>query len=893
MAPITLPDISLREYKMADRVERLRAIYFTAMPEICIERAHLVTKFSLANGFFSHTRLSILDKARLYRYVLENRKAIVHHLQGRCIKEKGSEPPELDFETIVKPVPVQLFAGSTTRKFKGVPLYPEFQALTLWPELESISKRACNPYYISKEEIEALNHEIFPHWIHDSILELTKERWYLGNLKTLGSDRPPTQSKQVKLMEQLVFFLPGKAECISHAIPDFCRAIYEGLREMILDAQGKRKKTRDPSEQDFYAAISEVLEGVITYSNNLAKEADKLVKEAANEKDKKELIEIAEIHRRVPEYPARNFREALTSIWVCWTALHLENPNVGLSLGRLDQILYPLYRKDMEDREKRGFDIDRAIELLCCLWLKIGDHVPMVPQAAEQLFGGGGSNQAITIGGIDKYGDDAVNDLTYVILRTIELMKLRDPNLNARYHPWKNKGEYLRRLCEANIITGATPAIHNDQAVISALRAKGDPEERARDYGIVGCVEPVSRGAYGSCASILLNLASVLELTLFNGRHRHTHKNTGMEAEPISIETGNPADFQNFVKFKRAFERQMKWIVNQATALNNFLGKTHQDFYPTPILSAFFEGPMEHGKDLSRGGACINSSGVAVIGLADVADSLSAINEVVFDPAPLPDERVCFGQLLHALKEDFKGYESLYRRLKNAGKTPKFGNEDSNADENVKWLLSLLDGAFGNKVSYRLGHYRVGYWTLTTHTGFGRLMGATPNGRKSGEAFASGLTPVSGVTPWLTKTCNSVAHVAHRKSQCISNGMAFNVKFTPEGDKMLDRLINSVSGYFSKGGMEIQFNIIPHMDLDRAMSHPEEYPDLLVRVSGYTAYFKDLGPEMQREIMNRTEFLASPDKPLPRDFPFPQKVHPELSLPVKPGAQAAGVSQSI
>ena len=292
------------------------------------------------------------------------------------------------------------------------------------------------------------------------------------------------------------------------------------------------------------------------------------------------------------------------------------------------------------------------------------------------------------------------------------------------------------------------------------------------------------------------------------------------------------------------------------------------DSDPTPLLSAFFEGPMEHGKDLTQGGAWINSSGVAVIGLADVADSLSAINKVVFDTATPPDERVSFGFLLHAIQEDFKGYDSLYRRLKNPEKTPKFGNEDSGADENVEWLLSLLNDAFGNKVSYRRGDYRVGYWTLTMHTGFGRLMGATPNGRKSGEAFASGLTPVSGVTPWLTKGCNSVARVAHRKPQCISNGMAFNVKFTPEGDKMLNRLINSVSGYFSNGGMEVQFNIIPHMDLARAMSHPEEYPELLVRVSGYTAYFKDLGPEMQREILNRTEFLALPENWVAKVYPL-------------------------
>jgi formate C-acetyltransferase len=507
-------------------------------------------------------------------------------------------------------------------------------------------------------------------------------------------------------------------------------------KEMIKDAEQKKAATTDRSKKQFYEAISEVLEGVITYSKRLAVEANTLADNEADPIAKNELREIANIHRRVPENPARNFREGLTTLWICWTAIHLENPNAGLSLGRLDQVLYPLYQKDIQSGT---LDINSAIELLCCLWLKIGDHVPMLPEAAEQLFGGNGSNQAITIGGVDEACKNAVNDLTYMILRAIELMRLRDPNLNARYYSEINPPEYLKRLCEANINTGATPAIHNDKAVIEALTTKGDELEQARDYGIVGCVEPTSSGrTYAAAASILLNLTSALELALFNGRHRHTGD------VKISEETGDPRTFNSFDDFKEAFKKQTLWLVHQATTLNNIFGRIHQDFYPTPILSAFFEGPMDKGMDLIQGGAKINSSGATIIGLADVADSLTAIQKVVFE-----EHAISFTDLLDALDKNFKGYETLHVRLLNPVKTPKYGNDSEVADANVKWIIEILDNAFGKEENYRGGKHRVGYWTMTNHAGFGRLMKASPNGRKDYENFTSGI-PLSQVLPHVS-----------------------------------------------------------------------------------------------------------------------------------------------
>lgn len=845
MNKINLPDVTLKDYNLTPRVAKLRSIYFQAMPEVCIERPRLITKFYRNNNLFGKEHISILDKAKMYRYVLENRTPIISHSGSYESQGAGKPMKHFDFEE------TSLFAGATTSKFKGVLLYPEFLALSIWPELKTISTRQRNPYHLSETEAEELNSEIFPYWMDYNILELTRDRY----MKEKGAD------SEIQLMQRLVFFLGSKNNCISHTLPDFSKAIKLGLRAVIDEAKAKRDQASDIAQREFYCAIVEVLKGIIAYANNLATKAEELAKAETRTTRRQELMDIATIYRRVPELPARTFREGLTAVWICWTAIHLENPNIGLSLGRLDQLLYDLYKSSIESGLMTVGD---AVELVSCLWLKIGDHVPMIPDAGEQLFGGTGSNQAITIGGIKATNDqpeDAVNDLTYIMLRATELMMLRDPNLNARYYPGVNSKEYLHRLCDANLKTKATPALHNDKAVIKALMAQGETFAEASDYGIVGCVEPASNGrAYTASASIMINLPSLLELTLYNGCHRHT----GLDVL-ISKKTGAPENFSSYEEFQDAFKQQIEWIVEQTTGLNDQLGKTHQQVYPTPILSALFEGPMENGKDLIQGGAKINASGVTIIGLADTADSLSAIEHVIYQT-----KKATFAELLEALDKNFAGHEKLQAALVDA---PKYGNENSAAEGNVKWLMTTIHNAFQAKTNYRGGKYRVGYWSMTNHAGFGRLIQAHPNGRRARANFSSGITPASGMTPILTPVLNSLACLP---ATCVTSGMALNLKYTPEANQetMCNNLTASVAAYFDDlqgerdGGMEIQFNISDHDTFVNAIQHPD--PELLVRVSGYTAYFKDLNPRMQEEIINRTEYSLS-DRQAQTYTPFTAK----------------------
>ncbi|MBZ5655726.1 MAG: hypothetical protein LAO56_10665 [Acidobacteriia bacterium] len=837
---VTVQDLSLQEIALAPALQSLREAYFRAVPEVCVERPRLITQFSAEAGLFERERITSLEKARLYRRVLEHRTPVVWHRHGHMRTAAGLE--EFSFDDSSP------FAGSTTSKFKGVPLYPEFMALALWPELWTMSRRQSNPYYISEEEIRILNLEVFPHWMDHNITELARAR---------GTEE---DRQRMQLLQKFVFFLASKPNCISHTIPDFSRAVREGLRAIINDALERQERSTNQRQKDFYQAMAEVLEGIIAYAHNLADAAAGMATRATDAKQKTDLTQIAQIYSRVPEQPARTFREGLTTIWLCWTAIHLENPNVGLSLGRLDQILYDLYRRDIETQR---MTVEEAVQLLGYVWLKIGDHVPMVPAAGEQLFGGTGSNQAITIGGVDSEGHDAVNELTYVMLRAIELMKLRDPNLNARYYPGVNEKDYLRRLCEANVNTGATPALHNDRAVIRSLTASGHTLAQARDYGVIGCVEPGSNGRfYGHSGAILLNLPSALELALFNGRHRHF----GLD-NIISMETGDPSTFQSFAEFQGAFNLQLHWVLDQAIALNELFGRVHQQFYPTPILSALFEGPMESGKDLIEGGATLNASGIAIIGFADVVDSLNVIEKLVYGQQPSDST------LFQAIIRNYEGYEALLARVRNPEKVPRFGADEVNAEKNAIWLTEILHEAMYTRRNYRGGYYRVGYWSMTNHAGFGRFIGATPNGRKDGENFSSGLTPCSGVTPHMTATLHAVANLP---AECISNGMAVNLKFTPDdGDRtrMLDNFTAAVAGYFDAsadhgtGGMEIQFNVTSHRDFIEAVNDPSRYDQLLVRVSGYTAYFKDLNPQMQKEIIDRTEYRLSSGDAVPYE-PF-------------------------
>lgn len=807
---ITLPDITLQDYTVdkLPLVKRLRKKHFNTSTEVCIERADLITNYLKAHS--GNNESPQLSRAKAINYYLSNRKALF-----------------LDDN---------LLGGGTTSKLIGAPLYPEFMGLSIWPELDTISSRDSNPQILTEEEADKCNFDIFPYWMDRTVMEITRKRF----------DNPVS----LQLLEKIVYYISGKAGCISHCVPDYSRILNEGAEAIIEEAAEEEKiltnqpaESRDEHKIAFYQGVQVALQGIINYALNLSGEAIRLAQIETNPERKKNFAAIAKVCAQVPARPARSFREAVNALWISQVGLHAENINMALSPGRVDQVLYPFFKNDWENNI---ISLEEAITLGCCLWLKIADNTNLVPEAAEKLWGGAGSTPAVTFGGIDKEGKDAVNDLTYIFLKVTELMRLRDPSVNARFNYLENSNDYRQRVSDVIVSTKAIPAFHNDITDIETLMNQGLTEEHARDYAIVGCVELASTGRdYVASGSIMFNLYSVLELTLFNGR-KFTMNN-----EKVSPESGDPEKFTSFAEFYAAFKKQLSWLLAQAVDINEKMGAVHQEMVSTPMLSTFFEGPMQRGKDLIDGGALYNSSGASFLAFPDVCDSLNAIEQAVYT-----EKKYSMSEMIEAVKQNFDapGHETIQSFLKN--KTSKFGTESEVALKNSKQVVVDIYEILQSYTNYRGGTYRPAYWTMTTHAGQGKLAGAMPSGRKAREVFSSGITPASQAAKSLTEAFNAVAALDFK---CIPGGWALNIKYTPistQEDKStyLEKFGDLVEGFFKKGGMQVQFNVQDYKTLIDAKANPEKYPELIVRVSGYSAYYKDLSDAMKDELITRTQY---------------------------------------
>ena len=787
---------------------------FATTPEICAERPRLYTEFLRRHGFGvtadgddSHPALR---QAGAFHHVMTNREPQVR--------------------------PGDLFAGTTTSKALGIIVYPECGGVTIWPELQTVSRRKLNPYRIADEDIEVLNNDVFPFWADLNVRELARARY----------DNP----RSLQLDERFVLYFQWKTQAVSHTIPGFDTVLTRGLRairEDALEHQGSARTDGLPTRSStLYEALALSLDGVMVYAANLSRAATEAAKAEMDPTRREELLEIARICAKVPAEPAETLHEALQSMWIVWVGCHMENTNAGLSLGRIDQWLQPYFEADLEripaeDEGARAAYIKRAIELVGCFYLRCTDHLPQVADLGNKLFGGSASGQVITVGGVTPNGENAVNDMTYVCLKVTEMLGLRDPNVNARYHTEVNSTAYLERLCEVNYLTHATPSIHNDQALIDVLVDQDFALEDARDWSATGCVEPTSCGRhYGHTNCMMFNLVAPLEMALYDGIHP-------VMGERVGPRTGDPATFRSFDDVLGAYFEQLEAMIVLATEANNLLGETHAYVRPTPFLSALFEGPMEKSLDLSEGGARYNTSGTGNVGLVDVVDSLIAIKQLVFD-----EKRVDMATLISALDQDFEGHRVLLQRILH--RVPKFGCGDRAAVNMAERVVDFCFEKFRAQPHYRGGRYNAGYWSMSNHVAFGLLSGALPSGRRKGKPFTPGITPSPARGSSLTEQMRDVASLDHHR---LPNNIAFNVKVVPgSGDSQaqtVEHMRAYVDGYMKEGGMQMQFNVVSSQTLRDAMEHPENYRTLMVRISGYNAYFVDLNDDMKMELIERAE----------------------------------------
>jgi len=813
-----LEDPYLANYSLNDfpRLKYLKNRRFALKPAICVERAKLVTEYHKENGFEVDKSGNPFDpelrQAGAVNCIMSNKKPIIHDKH--------------------------LIAGSTTSKEVGIPMYPELIATAIWPELKTIGERELNPNDISDKDADILSLEVFPYWMERNVREYCRTK----------NGNPKSQA----LEEGWVFYFMMKTNAISHTVPGFPMVINEGLESVKNKAEKLEQETENIEKKNFYKAVQIAIEGVIVYSKNLSEEALKIANSLdSNDLDQaKRIIELKEISRicaKVPAKPADTLYEAIQSIWTSFVCLHCENANSALSIGRLDQMLQPFFMRDIEkvknEADKQKI-IKNAIELLGSLFLRINDHDPLMPNVGWKLFGGSSSDDTVTVGGVDKEGKNAVNDMTFIILKANEMLGFQDPNMNARYYSGINSREYLRRLTEVNINMGASPSIHNDKTMIEALVHEGFSLEDARDWAVTGCVEPTIVGKhYGHTNCMLLNLVAPLEMALNNG-------NIPLTGEKMGVETGDVrSDFPTFNDFLNAYKEQLKYLAEQSIEINNFLGEAHEFIHPTPLLSGFYEGPLEKGKDLIKGGAIYNTSGVALVALTDVVDSLLVIRDLVYERKDLN-----FATLMDAIENDFEGYESILDKIE---RVPKFGSGEDTTIGLAQDIIDFCYGIYNSADNYRGGKYLVGYWSISYHAGFGMLTGALPSGRKKGKALTPGLTPAPGTTDILLPSIQSVAALDYLK---MANNASYNVKLVPHpGDtheQTLDLFTSYVQSFFDLNGMQWQFNVVSSDTLRDAMVNPIDYRWLLVRVSGYNAYFTKLNKNMQLEIIERHEFQA-------------------------------------
>lgn len=778
---------------MTKRVEFLREEIFKNKPSICMERARLWTHY--------HKRLAdkkdptVIRQAKAISYVLNNLTPKIY--------------------------PDELLVGSFATKRISAIVYPELAGIQIIGEIFSIDKRKVNPLKISNKEKLELSLSIFPYWFRRTVFARG-----LKNVKSL---------KTLTLMSTPGVFILTESAGISHLTPNYEIIIKRGVRSIIDEAEERMRKTNSKSKKEFYEAVKISGEGLISFAKRYRDEAKRLAKNETGRR-KKELMEIAEILDKVPEEPASNFKEALQSFWITHIAIFQENYEQAISPGRLDQMLYPFYIKD---KEEGRINDEEVKELLGCLWIKSSEIVPLFSKFFTRFFGGYLVGQGLTVGGLNENGEDATNELSYIFLDVADEVRTRQPNFFVRISS-KTKKEFSKRSIEVIKSGGGMPALFNDDIIIPSLINRGVSLKDALNYSIVGCVEQASSGnTFGSTDAALMNLPLCLEMALFEGK-------TNIHKRRIGVKTKPANKFSKFDDVISAFKTQVEYVVKNMVEGLAVFENSHTLYHPIPLLSILVEGTLEKGCDVTQGGAKYNFSGVQAVGLADAGDSLIAIKRLVFE-----DKVIDMDLLLSALRKNFKGYEKLRAEILN--KIPKFGNDNDEVDKLTRIAQEIYCDEVEKYKNTRGGKFHPGFYSTTCHQAYGYYTGALPSGRLKREPFANGLSPCDGMDKLgPTATLNSVNKL---NFLLISNGCAFNQKFdlnVLKDEKGTELLLALIETFFKKGGMQMQINILDVNELLSAKRNPEKYPNLMVRVAGYSAYFVDLSPEMQDEIIKRT-----------------------------------------
>ena len=788
--------LQTRQPDYLERVNRLKQRVLAARPEMDLENAGILTEgFRETEG-----EPPVVRKAKGFR--------------KQC-REKT-----------VKIWDDELIVGSSGSKMRAGILCADTCWSVLNEELETISRRRYDPFYLRAEDKKLFEGKIRPYWQGKS----TYEQW----LAQIPEDTRELRDHGVVYIDRKA--VRGWGETTA-GYEWLLRAGVAGISELVEKRRAELDLTVPGDyERDYYLkSLLIVAEGLRTLGERYAQEAERLAGLAEEPQRKRELEEIAEVCRRVSAKPARTFREALQAFYFYHTAIFMEQNAASYNPGRMDQYLYPYYKADLETGR---ITPEQAQELLDCLWIKFSEPCLFQDALTAEFAAGYPMFQNVCVGGVDPSGRDAVNDLSYLILQATMDVQLYQPSLSVRYSLARNPNSFLRKVVELISLGTGFPAFHNDDLGIRMVQNKGIPLREAFDWNPCGCVETNLEGRLRQYTALAdINLGSVVEFALLDGRNRKSGRT-------ISVRTGDPRCFQSYEEFAGAVKRQISYVTRAVVKGSHVIDDICLN-RPAPALSFTFKECIEKAQDYAWGGAKYNAgNGIILIGVADLINSLAAVRQVVFERRQATME-----ELLQALDNDFQGYEELRRFCLDA---PKYGNDDPLADEIAGDMFTFIADEI-EQYSSKFGRMTPGILPVSGNTPFGLEVGALPSGRQAWKPLADGVSP-SGGTDFNGpgSVLKSVANIPHGR---FVQGTLLNMKVEPEflstenGIRQMMALLKSMC---SLGVYHVQFNVIDQEKLLAAQRNPEEYRGLLVRVAGYTAYFVELGKDVQDEIIGRT-----------------------------------------
>ena len=840
-----------QEIPKTDRIPRLVAHLYAKMPEIESARARLITESYKA----TEDKPVIMRRALAFAHILDNIPIIIR--EG------------------------ELVVGSSTIAPRGCQTYPEFSYKWLEAEFETVAERKADPFYIADQTKKEL---------------LAADAYWEG--KTTSDLATALMTEETKKAIEHNIFTPGNYfyNGVGHVTVQYDKVLAMGYRGIIEEIEEELDRC-NPGDGD-YCTKSQFLkaailscEAVIRYARRYAQLAEKEAAACTDSARKQELLQIAANCARVPEHGAATFHEACQSFWFVQQLLQLESSGHSISPGRFDQYMYPYYKKDLEAGRLTR---ESAQELIDCIWVKLNDLNKCRDAASAEGFAGYSLFQNLIVGGQDKEGLDVTNDLSFMCITASKHVFLPQPSLSIRV--WnKSPHELLLKAADLTRTGIGLPAYYNDEVIIPSLLSRGLTLEDARDYNIIGCVEPQKAGkTEGWHDAAFYNMCRPLELVFSNGWDK---------GEKIGIETGAVEDMATFEEFYDAYKKQMEYNISLLVNADNAIDVAHATRCPLPYLSCMVDDCIKRGKSVQEGGAVYNFTGPQGFGIANMADSLYAIKKLVFDEKKvtlaeykralamnygqgfdavsageivteilreirkvnLPemdrngmavDEAQVAGMIAAVMSaelpaEEKKRYEELRAMI---DEVPKFGNDNEEVDMFARDVAYTYTRPLLNYRNPRGGQFQAGLYPVSANVPLGAQTGATPDGRLAHTPVADGVSPSAGKDVYgPTAAANSVSKLDHG---IASNGTLFNQKFHPtalSGEKGLENFVALIRSYFDQKGSHMQFNVVDRETLLDAQAHPEKYAHLVVRVAGYSALFTTLSKSLQDDIIRRTE----------------------------------------